>query len=67
MAKRCLSEETLNLIKTAFAQNQEVLAELENIKTCRKRSAYQKFTSECMKTGRAMGECAAEWRAKKGA
>jgi len=37
-------------------------------KSSRPRSAYQQHTSDCMKGGQhTMKECAAQWRAKKGA
>lgn len=70
MAKRklCVSEETLNKLKSVFKDDSEVLEELGKLSTCkvRKLSAYQQFASECLKGGGTIKDCAAKWREMKG-
>ena len=47
-------------------ESQEIGFGRGGTKVKREPSAYQKHTGECMKAGRTMAECAAQWKTKKG-
>jgi len=67
--KQCIRKETLEKIKETFKDDKTVLEDIENIKTCSKRSTspYQTFVGECLKGGKSnIKECAAEWQKRKG-
>ncbi len=75
--KPCLGEDIKELVRQ-HSTDPDTLMKLNTIPDCeyadavevcgstRKASAYQAHTSECMKSGKSMKECAALWKKKKG-
>jgi hypothetical protein len=65
--KKCLPVEILEraIQHAKKAGDNEVVQFLNNIKTCRKPSKYNEFIGKCMKSGKNMSDCAAEYRKSK--
>jgi hypothetical protein len=58
----------MDKIREEFKDDKEILDDISHIKTCSKRktSPYQEFVGVCLRSGKSIKECAAEWRKKKG-
>lgn len=66
-SKSCLPEDILQRMLKYAKDNSdaEAVKYLEDLKTCRKPSAYNIHIGECMGKGKTMSECADEYRKKK--
>lgn len=63
-SKKCLPADVLQRM-LQYARDKsdtEAVKYLEDLKTCRKPSAYNQFIGECMGKGKNMKDCAAEYR-----
>lgn len=65
--KKCLPVEILEraIEHAQKAGDNEVVQYLNSIKTCRKPSKYNEFIGACMKKGKNMSDCAADYRKSK--